>query len=903
MGCALGGRRVHPGKDGLYDGVVAGQDGQASGRRLSEIESEPGAPSGQGLRKDKKLQRVIRGGKDPAAPKSVKGGNVSSENRRFILKVLQKHFVFGNLDDDEQETVVDHFEMQRAGPDELIFAQHEVGDCWYIIQSGIFEVCVDDRAVHQLRAKHSFGELAMLYSVPRTATVTCKEKGMLWKMHADQFRVCMEQLSAKNMKRALEFFESDSTFRHMSKEEKSILSTACSVQNFAAGEVILREGEVGEWMFIVTEGTVKIVDQFGNSEIKKPGALLGSSGVMYSSLNCSGATAVDKVTCLALGRKSLESLLGPGGSVLRRSAIKAMLLDNVESVDYFRQLTEKELHDVVDRFEEASFSAGAPIVSAGAPAQLLVVVVGQVAVMDPETAGLNDLAEIVARAKHVLKPGQLHGAQSLLNNTPMDFRLVALENTQLHRVSYSMVTQVLGGDLNEIVRMNEIKRVLGDIFLFKNLQNDQMERVIRSFERCEYARGEVVVKQGNEANHFYLIQSGAIGVSRDGQRLRGLLKWDYFGERGLLLQENRSATCEAEEPSILLRLEKAVFADIVGTFRKELEHRMMLQDLKIEMSDLYVKAVVGRGSFGLVKLVYHKRDKQKYYALKCIGKKQVVQQKQEKSMLLEREINSQCYHPCIMHFITTFQDGKNVYFLTEFLGGGDLFTAIREIGNLSKRQAQFYGGCITLALEYLHARSIMYRDLKPENVVLDFRGNAKLVDFGCCKKSLQSNTLVGTPEYFAPESIIGKGYTCAVDWWALGVMMHEFIVGPLPFGRDTDDQLQLLKEIMEAPLAFPSYITDKTAISVISQLLERTPELRLGASSRGAKDLQEHPYFAGFNWNGLAGQSVPAPWLPDRQKIQESWEIPQDAGKPVCPELGNDDSIVDDPAMEWAKAF
>jgi len=329
----------------------------------------------------------------------------------------------------------------------------------------------------------------------------------------------------------------------------------------------------------------------------------------------------------------------------------------------------------------------------------------------------------------------------------------------------------------------------------------------------------------------------------------------------------------------------------------------MLQDLKIEMSDLYVKAVVGRGSFGLVKLVYHKRDRQKYYALKCIGKKQVVQQKQEKSMILEREINSQCYHPCIMHFITTFQDAKNVYFLTEFLGGGDLFTAIREIGNLSKRQSQFFGGCITLALEYLHGRSIMYRDLKPENVVLDFRGNAKLVDFGCCKKCLQSNTLVGTPEYFAPESIIGKGYTCAVDWWALGVMMHEFIVGPLPFGRDTDDQLQLLKEIMEAPLAFPSYISDKTAISLISQLLERTPELRLGAGSRGAKDLQDHPYFSGFSWNALAGQSMQAPWLPDRRKIQESWEIPSDAGQPVCPEVGNEGSQSMDPAMEWAKDF
>eukprot|EP00438_Fugacium_kawagutii_P031330 Skav215354 [mRNA] locus=scaffold1391:452301:461026:- [translate_table: standard] len=384
-------------------------------------------------------------------------------------------------------------------------------------------------------------------------------------------------------------------------------------------------------------------------------------------------------------------------------------------------------NEVVDRFEEASFSAGAPPLGRGGkgPAEDR-----GVAVMDADTAGIHDVAEITSKAvleaaKFILKPGQLHGAQSLLHNTPMDFRLVSLENTQLHRVSYTMVTQVLGGASHQELREMRI---------------------------C--------------ANHFYLIQSGAIGVSRDGQRLRGLLKWDYFGERGLLLQENRSATCKAEEPSILLRLEKA---DIVGAFRKELEHRMMLQDLKIEMSDLYVKAVVGRGSFGLVKLVYHKRDKQKYYALKCIGKKQVVQQKQEKSMLLEREINSQCYHPCIMHFITTFQDAKNVYFLTEFLGGGDLFTAIREIGNLSKRQAQFFGGSITLALEYLHARAIMYRDLKPENVVLDFRGNAKLVDFGCCKKALQSNTLVGTPEYFAPESIIGKGYTCAVDWWALGV--------------------------------------------------------------------------------------------------------------------------------------
>merc|ERR1719486_619538 len=200
---------------------------------------------------------------------------------------------------------------------------------------------------------------------------------------------------------------------------------------------------------------------------------------------------------------------------------------------------------------------------------------------------------------------------------------------------------------------------------------------------------------------------------------------------------------------------------------------MHLQDLNLSMSDLKMQAVVGRGSFGIVKLVYHKNDESKVYALKCVSKKQAVRQGQQKSIVVERDINAQCYHPCLMQFIKTFQDSKNVYFLTEFLGGGDLFFAIREIGQLTKGQSQFYSASIVLALEYLHARGIMYRDLKPENVLLDFKGNAKLVDFGCCKKETRTKTLVGTPEYLAPEVILAKHYGCVIDWWSLGVMMHE----------------------------------------------------------------------------------------------------------------------------------
>lgn len=483
----------------------------------------------------------------------------------------------------------------------------------------------------------------------------------------------------------------------------------------------------------------------------------------------------------------------------------------------------------------------------------------------------------------------------------MEVTAVAASPVRIHRVGHDMVAEAVEEPLGlaEVLRLNEIKKVLSDIFLFKNLSDDKIMRVVRSLERRRYAAGEKIVTQGDEAHHFFLIQSGTISVTKDGHQVRTLGRWDYLGERALLLEENRSASCSALDTVICFMLDAKAFKDIVGIFKKELEHRMQLQDVNLTMADLRMQAVVGRGSFGIVKLVYHQKDDSKVYALKCVSKKQAVAQGQQKSIVMEREINAQCYHPCLMQFIKTFQDSKNVYFLTEFLGGGDLFYAIREIGNLSKDQARYYTASIALALEYLHARNIMYRDLKPENILLDFAGNAKMVDFGCCKQCLRTNTLVGTPEYFAPETILGKGYTCAIDWWALGVMAHEFIVGPLPFGRETEDQLDLFREILEAPLSFPKYITDDAALSLVSGLLERTPELRLGASTKGAKEIKEHVYFFGFDWDAIVGRVTPAPYRPNQEKLQQNWEWYK--GEPVSME--GDPVHTHEKGMEWASVF
>lgn len=884
----------------------------------------PGTKGGKGgpttkefwmLRSDKKNQRVRAHGEADAANSKGDGGALSSkpsndltpENRRFLNKVLQKHFLFSSMEDDERNEVIDQMVLQKTSPQTVIFRQGNKGNSCYVIQSGTFMVAIDNKNLKQLRSKHTFGELAMLYNVDRTATVSCTQAGALWRMDAAAFRRCMETLNDRNFQKAMVFLSNDVTFGAMTEDERKLLAGACSVQTFAKNEVILRDGEVGDWMFIVMEGLVQTTDRYGNSSVKKPGTLLGAAGLIYSKSQQSAAKAAENATCLALGKCHVERLFGPIGDVLRRSAIKAVLVDNVnksKELDFFRFFTDEQQRNVIDKLDNHDFNSGEIIMTPGARAQLLVVVEGEVAILNDGTtdAVFANLDKARKQARTILSSGQTFGGGALLQNSVMKDSAITLTNVRLHRIGYDAVYEALGEAPKDVIRLNEVKKVLSDIFLFKNLHEDQMERTVRSLERRDYAVGEYIVKQGDEACHFFLIQSGAITVTKDKARIRSMGVWDYFGERALLLSERRSATCQAETSCTCLVLSTDVFNSIVGVFRRELEHRMHLQDLDITMADLRLKAIVGRGSFGVVKLVFHRSDESRMYALKCVGKKQVVKQGQQKSMCIEREINAQCYHPCVMQFIKTFQDSKNVYFLTEFLGGGDLFYAIREIGNLSKLQSQFYGGSIVLALEYLHQRSIMYRDLKPENVLLDFKGNAKLVDFGCCKQTKRTNTLVGTPEYFAPETLIGKGYTCVIDWWALGVMMHEFVVGPLPFGRDTDDQLELFREIMEAPLTFPPYVTDSTALDVLSGFLERSPELRLGASTRGAKEIKEHPYFTGFDWDALAGRYMVAPWIPNQDKLKKNWEIIK--GDKVLDEGGGgSDPGIEDASMDWARVF
>lgn len=269
------------------------------------------------------------------------------------------------------------------------------------------------------------------------------------------------------------------------------------------------------------------------------------------------------------------------------------------------------------------------------------------------------------------------------------------------------------------------------------------------------------------------------------------------------------------------------------------------------------------GAFGKVWLVSN-RNGNEPYALKTISKRQLIQANQVKGVIREKQIMASLEHPFILGLVGSFQDDDFLYLLLPLIQGGELFNVIHtdKRDGISNEASIFYGACILEALGHLHARSIVYRDMKPENALIDNKGYCIMVDLGFAKIVVDKTyTLCGTPEYLAPEIIMSKGHDKAVDYWSFGVLIYEMLVGRSPFFFYGTDQVSLFKRIVMVKYSCPSTVNDK-AKDLIKKLLTRRQASRLGNLSRGVLDVKEHPWFDTMSWEKLNNYELKAPWIP-----------------------------------------
>ncbi|KAI7858140.1 kinase-like domain-containing protein [Circinella umbellata] len=324
------------------------------------------------------------------------------------------------------------------------------------------------------------------------------------------------------------------------------------------------------------------------------------------------------------------------------------------------------------------------------------------------------------------------------------------------------------------------------------------------------------------------------------------------------------------QPNFDTRVEDQVLNITGGTgvMHVQLCYKPSQQSQPIAFDSFDLLRVVGKGSFGKVYVV-RKKDTNRIYAMKVLRKSRIISRSEVTHTMAEKTVLAKVSNPFIVPLKFAFQSPDKLYLVLAFINGGELFHHLQVEGKFSEERSRFYTAELLSALECLHGFNVIYRDLKPENILIDYNGHIALCDFGLCKLNMteneRTNTFCGTPEYLAPELLLGQGYSKVVDWWTLGVLLYEMMTGLPPFYDENTNEMY--RKILQDELRFPDDMSSD-AKNLLRGLLTRDPNERLG--NNGPEDIKNHPFFASIDWRKLLQKKMQPPFKPSVESAYDT---------------------------------
>jgi len=466
--------------------------------------------------------------------------------------------------------------------------------------------------------------------------------------------------------------------------------------------------------------------------------------------------------------------------------------------------------------------------------------------------------------------GDTFGELALLYNAPRQATVVAKEDSTIfvvHRLAFRSVLRNQQKD-----KVSKIKAVLRKVEVFSSLSERRINDLEMAFERCDFKEGETIIRQGEEGDKFYLIISGKCQWTKElpsGEVEKGdLLLQNHFGARALITKEKRATTIVTKSKVKTLALSKEDFNHIIGedvgcitrmTSYDEIKENLRQDVCSLKELQENTIGTLGAGAFGTVTLVVDKANG-KSYALKAISKSQIVQVRQQKHVIVEMKVMRKLAtydNPFLVNLIRTFKDELRVYYLLEACLGGELFTILRKKKRFSVKTASFYIACVIEAFHCMHSHDIIFRDLKPENVVLDQTGWAKVTDFGFAKVVKEKTfTICGTPDYLSPEIVKGEGHNRAADWWTLGILTYELLAGYPPFFSESP--MATYRRILQGRLSYGRMFSPP-AKRFVASFLKLRPVKRLGMQPDALKIIKSRSFFDDFDWKMLEARTMTPP--------------------------------------------
>ena len=552
--------------------------------------------------------------------------------------------------------------------------------------------------------------------------------------------------------------------------------------------------------------------------------------------------------------------------------IRDILSSAVEESLLFNSMGAEEKSECVDAFRPQNFNSNETIIRQNEVGDdFYIVTSGTVEVLVKSSAAKR------ATSKGTLSKGQSFGELALLYNTPRAATIIAQTNVSLWVLPRSLFVNI--STYFKYQRQNLYVTFLKKVEVFESMAHEKLIRVAEALESEKHVAGEPIILQGERGDHFYLIAKGSVTYkvrdpeTKEQQDVGDGNAGDFFGDK-CLTDENdkRTASVYAVTDVELLCMERAMFHKLMKGLESQLltpeQKATQLRDATkvgekfrrdIPLEQLTIMRTLGEGAFGRVRLVKHK-ESGLLYALKYLSKKHITDGSSEAHVINERNIMMSVDNPFILQLHNTYQDSRYLYFLLELIRGGELFTLLRDLIQLSEKTARFYAAGVIQGFNHMHNHDIVYRDLKPENLLLNKHGYIKIVDLGLAKLVPDRTwTLCGTPEYLAPEVILNKGHDRAVDNWALGILIYEMVAGSAPF--EGDSSMQVYTQILKGDLLYSSAFS-RSCRGIIGAMLTQNPKRRLGYTSKGYEDIRRHHWYAGFDWTSFIALTLPAPHTP-----------------------------------------
>lgn len=649
-------------------------------------------------------------------------------------------------------------------------------------------------------------------------------------------------------------------FSDLSNDERKLLIDAMQKETASEGDLIIKQGDTGDFFYICQSGQINFICDGKAVGSCGSGGSFGELALLYDSPRAA--------TCMAGADTVLWKVdQGTFRHLLARSTkeTEGNIIEVLTKVDLFKDLDRQTIIKFADVLNTVKYQEGQKIVEKGQQGDVFYIVKsGQVRVHD---IGLGDSS--FDDETHTA--GYWFGERALMTGAPRAATVTAMNEVDVLACDRETFENTIGS-LESILGTASRKRFIKSVPIFsKSLLSDmEFDSLSSTLKVRKYEKGQKLAEAGKVGDNpsLWIVKEGKLMITEKDGKIFFLSSGDYFGDKAVQADGEyvSNETCIVEEDTVCWRLKKTDIETVIGDVKrlgKPIPFTPKAFDSTLTIKDVKKHKMLGMGAFGKVWLATTRGSKTPY-ALKMITKRQLIEAGQVKGVLREKQIMASLEHPFILPLVGSFQDDNFLYLLQPFGQGGELFNVVHtdQRDGLDNNTSQFYAACILDALGYLHARNIVYRDMKPENALIDKDGYCIMIDFGFAKIVVDKTyTLCGTPEYLAPEIIMSKGHDKAVDYWSFGVLIYEMLVGQSPFYLYGTDQVSLFKRIVMVKYQCPAYVTD-AAKDIIKRLLTRRQASRFGNLSRGTKDVKDHPWFSSLDFNELTQRKIKAPSKP-----------------------------------------